>query len=141
MLYQNQDGQRRLIAYASRSLSPSEKNYPAYKLEFLALKWAITDKFHKYLHGAEFQVFTDNNPLTCILTTAKLDATGQRWVAALSNYTFSITYKPGKNNKDSDALSRIKWPEGVDISSQSVHAVCEGVQAPHGKIDTLCHGA
>ena len=33
-----------------------------------------------------------------------------------------------------------KWPEAVDISSQSVHAVCEGVQAPHGKIETLCHG-
>ena len=108
VLYQNQDGQRRVIAYASRSLSPSERNYPAHKLEFLTLKWAITEKFHEYLYGAEFQVFTDNNPLTYILTTAKLDATGHRWVAALSNYTFSITYKPGKNNKDADALSRIK---------------------------------
>ena len=110
-------------------------------LEFLTLKWSITDKFHEYLYGAEFQVFTDNNPLTYILTTAKLDATGHRWVAALSNYTFSITYKSGKNNKDADTLSRIKWPEAVDISSQSVHAVCEGVQAPHGKIETLCCGA
>ena len=90
-LYQNQDGQRRVTAYASRSLSPSERNYPAHKLEFLTLKWAITDKFHEYLYGAEFQVFTDNNPLTYILTTAKLDATGHRWVAALSNCTFSIT--------------------------------------------------
>ena len=90
-LYQNQDGQRRVIAYASRSLSTSERNYPAHKLQFLTLKWAITDKFHEYLYGAEFQVFTDNSPLTYILTTAKLDATGHRWVAALSNYTFSIT--------------------------------------------------
>ena len=94
-----------------------------------------------YLYGAEFQVFTDNNPLTYILTAAKLDVTGHRWVAALSNYTFSISYKPVRNNKDADALSRIKWPEAVDISSQSVHAVCEGVQALHGKIETLCHGA
>ena len=141
MLYQYQDNQRRVIAYASRSLSPSERSYTAHKLEFLALKWAITDKFHEYLHGAVFQVFTDNNPLTYILTTAKLDATGHRWVAALSNYTFSISYNPGKDNKDADALSRIKWPEAVDISSQSVYAVCKGVQAPHGKIETLCHGA
>ena len=139
MLYQDQDGQRRVIAYASRSLSPSERNYPVHKLEFLTLKWAITDKFHEYLHGADFQVFTDNNPLTYILTTAKLDATRHRWVAALSNYTFSITYKPGKNNKDADALSRIKWPEAVDISSQSVHAVCEGLQAPHDKLEALYH--
>ena len=105
------------------------------------MKWAITDRFHEYLYGAEFQAFTDNNPLTYVLTTVQLDATGHRWVAALSNYTFSITYKPGKNNKDADALSRIKWPEAVDISSQSVHAVCDGVQAPHSKIETLCHGA
>ena len=84
----------RVIAYASRSLSPSERNYPAHELEFLSLKWAITDKFHEYLYGAEFQVFTDNNPLTYILTTAKLDVTGHMWVAALSNYTFSISYKP-----------------------------------------------
>ena len=141
VLYQNQNGQRKVIAYISRSLSPSERKYPTHKLEFHAFKWAITDKFHEYLYGAEFQVFTDNNPLTYILTTAKLDSTGHRWVVALSNYTFSISYKPGKNNTDVDALSRIKLPEAVDISSQSVHAVCEGVQAPHGKIETLCHGA
>ena len=141
VLYQYQDNERRVIAYASRSLSPSERNYPTYKLEFLALKWAITDRFHEYLYGAEFQVFTDNNPLTYILTTAKLDATGHRWVATLSNYNFSISYKPGRNNTDADALSRIQWPEAVDISSQTVQAVCEGVQAPHGKVETLCHEA
>ena len=90
VLYQVQDGQKRVIAYASRSLSKSERNYPVHKLEFLALKWAITDKFHEYLYGSEFQVFTDNNPLTYVLTTAKLDATGHRWVAALSNYMLAL---------------------------------------------------
>ena len=132
---------KRVIAYASRSLSKRERNYPVHKLEFLALKWAITDKFHGYLYGSEFQVYTDNNPLTYVLTTAKLDATGHRWFAALSNYTFSIIYKPGKGHHDADVLSHIKWPEAMKISSQTVHAVCEGVQAPHGKIETLCHGA
>ena len=90
VLYQVQEGEQRAIAYASRSLSRSERNYPVHKLEFLALKWAITDKFHEYLYASQFQVYTDNNPLTYVLTTAKLDATGHRWVAALSNYTFSI---------------------------------------------------
>ena len=130
VLYQVQDGQKRVIAYASRSLSKSERNYPVHKLEFLALKWAITDKFHDYLYGSEFQVFTDNNPLTYVLTTAKLDATGHRWVAALSNYTLSITYKPGKGHVDADALSHIRWPEAIDIDTQTVHAVCKGCR-PH----------
>ena len=78
VLYQVQDGQKRIIAYDSRGLSKSERNYLVHKLEFLALKWAITGKFHEYLYGSEFQVFTDNNPLTYVLATAKLDATGHR---------------------------------------------------------------
>ena len=76
VLYQDIDRVERVIAYASRSLKPSEKNYPAHKLEFLALKWSVCHKFHEYLYGNKFQVLTDNNPLTYVLTSAKLDATG-----------------------------------------------------------------
>ena len=129
-LYQQQDGANRVIAYASRSLKPAEKNYPAHKLEFLALKWAVSEKFHDYLYGTKFEVITDNNPLTYILTTAKLDATGQRWIAALSNYNFDIKYRSGKKNADADGLSRMKeeeteknviFPEVLKAVSQAVH--------------------
>ena len=75
----------------------------------MALKWAVTDRFHEYLYGGTFDVFTDNNPLTYILTTAKLDAMGHRWVASLGPYNFNLHYKPGKLNSDADALSRIDW--------------------------------
>ena len=75
----------------------------------MALKWAVTDRFHKYLYGGTFDVFTDNNPLTYILTTAKLDAMGHRWVASLGPYNFNLHYKPGKLNSNADALSRIDW--------------------------------
>ena len=76
VLYQEDDkGIKKVISYASRSLSKSEKNYPAHKLEFLALKWAVSEKFKDYLYGGKFEVFTDNNPLTYILTSGKLDAT------------------------------------------------------------------
>ena len=67
-----------MITYASHTLLKSEKNYDAPKLEFLALQWSVTERFHEYLYGGHFEVYTDNNPLTYILTTAKLDATGQR---------------------------------------------------------------
>lgn len=105
-LYQVQDGQTRVVAYASRGLSRSEKNYPVHKLEFLALKWAVSEKFHDYLYGASFKVLTDNNPLTYVLTSAKLDATSHRWLAALSMYNFDIQYKAGQHNVDADGLSR-----------------------------------
>ena len=90
-------------------LSISEKNYDAHKLEFLALKWSVTERFHEYLYGGEFEVYMDNNLLTWILTTAKLEATGQRWVASLANYNFKIFYRSGKLNVEADALSRIPW--------------------------------
>ena len=90
-----QNGLKRVIAYASRSLSKSEQHYPAHKLEFLALKWALCDKCHDYLYGNTFTVITDNNPLTYVLTTANLDATGHRWLAAFGVYNFEIIYRPG----------------------------------------------
>ena len=43
-----------MIAYASRTLNKAKQNYDAHKLEFLALKWAITDRFHEYLYGSTF---------------------------------------------------------------------------------------
>ena len=78
ILYQtDENGLERGIVYINRTLSKSERIYPAYKLEFLALNWAITDQFHEYLYRGNFDVHTSNNPLTYILTSAKLDAVGQ----------------------------------------------------------------
>ena len=106
VLYQKQDdGADRVIAHASQTLSKSERNYDAHKVEFLALKWSVMERFHEYLYGGHIEVYTDNNPLTYILTTAKLDATGQRWVASLANYNFKIFYRSGKLNVEADALS------------------------------------
>ena len=84
VLYQTQNGVKKVIAYASRGLRQPERQYPAHKLEFLALKWSVTDKFRDYLYGSSFKVVTDNNPLTYVLTSAKVDATGHRWLAELS---------------------------------------------------------
>ena len=77
-MYQEHDGQERVVAYDSRGLRSTERNYPVHKLEFLALKWAVCDKFHDYLYGNTVKVRTDNNPLTYAFTTAKLDAMSHR---------------------------------------------------------------
>lgn len=135
ILYQKQDNKNKVIAYASRSLTKSEKNYPAFKLEFLALKWAVTDKFSDYLTGNHFTVYTDNNPLTHILTTAKLDATGQRWSSALAGYDFDIIYRPGHKNTDADAMSRYPHEKATDeqgayvrLSNDTVKVICTLIQ-------------
>ena len=77
VLYQKDDeGVQRVIAYASRSLSHTKRNYPAHKLEFLALKWTVMDRFHEYLYGGKFYVNTDNNPLYIYIV---LSQTGCLW--------------------------------------------------------------
>ncbi len=106
----------KVIAYASRSLRPNEKNmdnYSSMKLELCALRWAITEKFRDLLIGAEFVVYTDNNPLSYLRTTAKLGATEMKWQAELAQFNFKILYKPGRNNGNADALSR-KTKHGAD---------------------------
>ena len=123
VLYQEQEGKERVIAYASRGLRQSERNYPAHKLEFLCLKWAVTEKFHDYLYGNQFQVCTDNNPLTYVLSSAKLDASGHRWLAALSTFNFSLKYKSGKSNNDADGLSR-RPHQNVELLPDIIQAVC-----------------
>lgn len=105
-LYQEQNGVACVIAYASHWLSDSGSRYPAHKLEFLALKWAIPEKFHDYFTGNTFTVITDYNPLIYLLTMAKLDSASYRWLAVLSAYTFDIKYRVGKQNLDADGLSR-----------------------------------
>ena len=117
------DRKERPIAYASRTLSRSERNYDTHKLEFLALHWAITDRFHEYLYGGEFEVYTDNNPLTYVLTSAKLDAIGQRRVAPLGPHNFSIHYNPGRQNVVVDSLSRIPWENVVFQDSMDFRSV------------------
>ena len=112
------------------------------KLEFLCLKWAITNQFHEYLYGNTFDVYTDNNPLTYMLTTAKYNAMEHRcpltymlttakynamehrWIAILANYNFHIHYKSGKSNVEADALSRIDWEKcDKTIQAKSIQAI------------------
>ena len=139
VLYQEHENKDRVIAYASRSLSDTESRYAAYKLEFLALRWAVCVKFKDYLFGSKFEVYTDNNPLLYIQTTAKLDAIGQRWVADLSNYNFSLHYKPGTSNKAADALSRIQWPDCAEdkIPPEAVQSICFAALVDNPPIQSL----
>lgn len=133
MLYQEHLEGLRPVAFASRKLSSPEQRYPVHQYEFLALKWAVVDKFHDYLYGAKFTVRTDNNPLTYVLTTAKLNATGNLWLAALATYDFDVQYRPGKANVDADLLSRNiadleddgDW---VNVSPTVVKSICQHVQ-------------
>ena len=99
------DGHYHPITFGSCSLMPTEKNYHSSKLEFLALKWSVMEHFKEYLACAAFVVKTDNNPLTYIVTTPNLDATGHRWVGALASFEFTLEYQKGVENGAANTLS------------------------------------
>ena len=119
LLLQEQDGKTRVIAYARRGLKGPEKNRTAYsymKLELLAVKWAVTEKFRDYLLGVQFVIYTNNHPLSYIKTSAKLTAAEHHWQAELTRFNFSIHYRPVRLNASADGLSRKPQAEPTDFS-------------------------
>ena len=84
------------VTFGNHSLMLMEKNYHSSKLEFLTLKWGVMEHFKEYLAYAPFVVRTDNNPLTYILTTPSLDATGHRWVGTLASLSLPWNTRKGQ---------------------------------------------
>ena len=131
------DGCYHPVAYASRGLKGGKLKYHSSKLEFLALKWAMTEQFREYLQYQPFLVRADNNPLTYVMTMPNLDAIRHRWVAAMAGYNFEIEYVRGSDNKVADALSCVGGHLDEDAIKELLdqgaikellsHAVCYGV--------------
>ena len=129
------------VAYGSWTLTAHEKNYHSTKLEFLALKWAVTEHFKEYLLYQPFLVKTDNNPLTYIMTTPNLDATGHQWVGALAKFHFQLEYQKGWHNAVEDMLSQIT----TRLGPEAVQAVLDGAtigasQRAEGEDPTVIKG-
>ena len=105
------DGSEKPIAFASRTLTSAEKNYPQIEKEALSLVFGVK-KCHQYLYGRKFSLITDHKPLSTILSPNKgipslAAARMQRWALLLSAYTYDISYRPTKLHANADALSRL----------------------------------
>lgn len=85
-------------------------------LEFLSLKWAMSEKFREYLLGHRCLVYTDNNPLSH-LSSAKLGAVEQRRAAQLASFDFELKYRSGRSNRNADALSLQHSPGPSDFEA------------------------
>ena len=136
------DGRYHPVAYASRTMNETEQWYHSNKQDFLALKWAITEQFHKYLtpygkNRNEFVVRTHNNPLTYIFSSANLDAAGHRWVASLADYNFSLEYQKWKDNTMADFLS----PMENHLPEEEVEEVLRRVEIPAPGVKAMLDNA
>ena len=101
----HKDGPR-IISYASRSLTDTEKRYSQTEKEALALVWAC-EKFHPYIYGVPFELVTDHKPLEVIYgPKSKPCARIERWILRMQPYKFTVRYQPGPKNI-ADPLSRL----------------------------------
>ena len=120
-----EDKTERPIAFASRYLAPAEKRYS--QLGALAIVFGVK-KFHQFLAGRHFTIWSDHKPLQYLFNESKptpvmASARVRRWALTLSAYSFSIAYKEGRSNTNADALSRLplpEHPENVSVPGETV---------------------
>ncbi len=102
------DNKEHVVAYASHSLTVSERKWSTYDRELWAIVWSIRH-FKHYLQFTEFTIYTDHKPLVGLRKMPlDNDPTGKRarWGLEIDPLEWSIVYKPGVSNSNADALSR-----------------------------------
>ena len=112
-------GSEKPITFASRTLAPAEKNYSQLEKEGLAIIFGVK-KFHTYLYGRHFEIYSDHQPLYQLFSESKgvpamAASQIQRWALTLSAYEYSITYHPGKDHANADSLSRLPLLQEINV--------------------------
>ena len=115
------DGSEKPVTFASRRLSQTERNYSQIEKEALAIIYAIK-KFHQYLFGERFILFTDHKPLLGLFSEKKginniAAARMQRWAILLFAYDYTLKYCSGAENSNADFFSCFPSNEKTTTSS------------------------
>ena len=111
ILWQADDENReKPIYYASRQMSPAERNYTTTEREALAVIYACK-KFRHYLLGYQVIFHTDHDSLKYLVNKPDLSGRLARWILLLQEFNYRVVVKPGKTNSNADFLSRQRGPE------------------------------
>ncbi|RXN37833.1 Transposon Ty3-G Gag-Pol poly [Labeo rohita] len=105
VLSQLQQGEERVLAYGSRSLTPTEQNYCTTRRELLAVV-EFTTHFRQYLLGRSFTVRTDHSSLQWLIRMREPEGQLARWLEKLGEYDFKVVHRPGRCHENADVLSR-----------------------------------
>ena len=143
---------RKFIALASSSLSKTQRNYPAFKRELLAIVFALRS-FRPYLYGVHFKLYTDNRALSFLLNGKSKNYTLNFWAMIILEYDFEMIHRPGIQNVLPDRLSRLfsqfaattgviekfpkklqAFPMVIDFASPSAASSLAPDQVPEDKV-------
>jgi hypothetical protein len=117
VLLQGEGPEEKPIEYASRLLTPSERNYDTTQREALAVVWACK-KFRGYIEGNEVIVSSDHQPLRWLMSLQSPTGRLARWALSLQPYDIKVNYIPGRSNVLADILSRPTIPDETDQSCE-----------------------
>jgi len=106
VLSQLQDGEEKVILYASRLLSKAERNYDTTKKELLAVVYSL--KYcRQYLFGRRFVVRTDQAALCWLRRTPEPMPQLARWLTFIEEFSFDVKHRVGTKHQNVDSLSRM----------------------------------
>lgn len=115
VLSQVQNGEERVIAYASKKFSKCEMNYCVTRKELLAV-YTFVIQYRHYLLGRKFRIRTDHKSLTWMLNWEKPNSSQYcSWIAELEVYDFRIEHRAGKDHVNADCLSRLPQCQQCDL--------------------------
>jgi len=109
------------VAFISKSLNTTERNYEIHDKEMLAVIRCL-EAWRHYLEEAklEFEIWTDHKNLQYFMTSQKLNRRQARWALYLLQFNFTLKHVPGKSMGKADRLSRRPdWQEGVEKDNKN----------------------
>ena len=101
------DGKERVIAYASKTFSKTERRYCVTRKELCSLVHFVK-YFRHYLYGKKFTIRTDHGSLRWLMQYRNPEGQVARWLEILSAYQMNIVHRPGRMHRNADGMSRIQ---------------------------------
>jgi len=134
VLSQEQDGQEVVLAYASKTLSRTERNYEVTRRELLAIVYGLK-VYRQYLLGRRFVIRTDHSALQSLRRTPEPIGQQARWQSFIEQFDFEIRHRPGTRHQNADALSRRPGIEDEEEDSdEEVHRLRAVTSADQSRV-------
>jgi hypothetical protein len=140
ILSQKEGKFERVVAYASKSLTDTQRRFHPMEGECYALIWGIMH-FRQYLHMKHFILRTDHKPLEWLAIVSDTHGRRGRWVGMLQDFSFKIVHRPGLRHMNADALSRNPVglaEEDEDFGEEIRDITSAHPDAPKEETELLC---